>query len=153
MKKHIHGAVDPRMVLKAIGARATPGRVALIELLEAEEHPLSINEIMRLLVAHKKVNIDHATAFRSLEALTTAGLLQKSDLGHGHAHYEWVSGRAHHHHIVCTKCGLVEEVELCDMDSLQSRVLKQSAHFAHLQSHTLEFFGECKKCARHSSSK
>lgn len=148
MKKHVHEEVDPRTVLKSIGARATPGRIALVELLGAEEHPLSINEIVRLLAVRKKVAIDHATAFRSLEALAVAGVLSKSDLGHGHAHYEWAPGRPHHHHIVCTSCGLVEEIESCGTSDLHKRVLAHSHHFKNLQSHTLEFFGVCAKCSR-----
>lgn len=141
--------LDSRLILKRMGARATPARLALVELMATEEHPLSINAVLKLLSSRKKVTVDYATVFRSLEALVQAGLLSKSDLGHGHAHYEWVHGRKHHHHIVCTSCGLIEEVDSCALESVQKSVLKNaSSTFSSIQSHTLDFFGLCNACAR-----
>ena len=54
-----------------------------------------------------------------------------------------LSNCEHHHHLVCEKCGDIEDVALCE-EAILKEVKKQS-HFK-IDSHTLEFFGLCEKC-------
>jgi Fe2+ or Zn2+ uptake regulation protein len=51
----------------------------------------------------------------------------------------------HHHHIVCTSCGTIEDFELCDLEKTTNHILSKSS-FSSITSHTLELFGVCKKC-------
>ncbi|MGC9602172.1 MAG: Fur family transcriptional regulator [Minisyncoccia bacterium] len=141
MKK---ATVDLKAALKGAGFKATPGRLQLLELLAHTDEPLSVLKIQKRL--GKKLN--EVTLYRALEAFTAAGLVRRVDLGHDHAHYELALGRAHHDHLVCTKCGAIEDIEGCALVPLQKKTLKRS-HFKSIYSHNLEFFGLCRACSKY----
>lgn len=126
--------------------RATPQRLQLLEYLEKTRKPLSASA----LIEHFKKEVDTATIYRSLKAMTDAGILRRIDFQHGHAHYE--PARRDHHHLICKKCGKVEDVTGCDFKEMQRSVLKKSKNFASVTQHSLEFFGLCKTCARDKRS-
>jgi Fe2+ or Zn2+ uptake regulation protein len=137
-------AIDPRDILKRAGSKLTPGRVALIKLLAAQQKPLTVEELKTKIGD----TMNAVTLYRSLEALTEAGLLERSDLRHGHAHYELKLGRPHHHHIVCTTCGRIEDIELPHPSLSGTAVSARSKEFAKVHDYLLEFYGTCKKCAK-----
>jgi Fur family ferric uptake transcriptional regulator len=133
---------DIKELLREHGYKATPGRVALLEVLWEEGVPLSVQSIIQKL----KKAPDEATLYRALEALAGSGILRRVDLGHSHAHYEFE--KEHHHHLVCIDCGLIEDVENCSIEKAQKRVAEQSKKFISIYSHNLEFFGQCKNCLK-----
>ncbi len=53
-------------------------------------------------------------------------------------------GGAHHHHLTCTKCHRVVEIDMCLAPESLSAV-ERSTHFA-LEGHRLELFGRCADC-------
>jgi Fur family zinc uptake transcriptional regulator/Fur family ferric uptake transcriptional regulator len=129
--------------LRARGLKATPQRLTVLALLERAERPVGIPEL------RAKTNgkmLDTVTLYRSLETLFDAELVRKVDLRHGHADYELVRGD-HHHHIICVKCGDIENIAWCPDDRLKQEVLKSAKRFQTLRDHSLEFFGTCKKCS------
>ena len=131
-------------LLREAGLKATPGRVALLQFLQSEKKPLTVKEIARGVEA----KLDQVTVYRALEALAEKGVLRKVDMRHPHAHYEMVIGRAHHHHLICTKCERVEDVAHCETGDLEYRVLRSAKEFVSIESHALEFYGLCKKCSQ-----
>jgi Fur family ferric uptake transcriptional regulator len=140
-EKSKNRAPDFKVVLKEAGFKATPGRLRLLEALWKESEPLTVLEIQKRL--HNTLN--EVTLYRALEAFAKAGLVRRADFGHDHAHYELAIGKAHHEHAVCTKCGVVEDIEGCTLVPLEKKALKQS-NFKSIYSHNVEFFGLCKKC-------
>ncbi len=86
-----------------------------------------------------------ATAYRTLSTFVEAGFVRQVELSAGKAFYE-IAGE-HHHHVVCTTCNRIEDVDVCLPDALSSTARKSSG-FASIREHTLEFFGTCKRCAR-----
>jgi len=82
-----------------------------------------------------------ATLYRALDALVVDGVVRRVDFRHGHAHYELAAERAHHHHLACTGCGAIEDVDC----TLRPR-LKKSSVFAAITDHAMEYFGLCKAC-------
>lgn len=141
-------ALDKRMnerfaaMLRKSGHKATPGRLSLLELLATADHPLAIHEI----VEAAQGSLNQATIYRALESLLEVGIVRRVDMQHAHAHYELAEGAKHHHHLICKHCGRVEDVEHCDVSAIEAAVLKKSKSFASIQTHSLEFFGLCKKC-------
>lgn len=132
------------LLLRRGGHRATPGRVSLLRFLARAERPLSIGDILSGLGG----TLDQATIYRAMEALADAGVVVRVDLGHGHAHYELLTGERHHHHVVCVRCGRTEDVALCDVHEIERQILARSRVFASIERHALEFFGRCSTCAR-----
>jgi Fur family ferric uptake transcriptional regulator len=57
----------------------------------------------------------------------------------------------HHHHLICKKCGSIENVfEQCLPQELEEKI-RQNSGFK-VESHVLEFYGVCRACAAPSST-
>ena len=123
------------------GLKVTPQRLQVLKLLAEVQKPVSIAELQ------KKAQLDSVTLYRSLETLVGKSLVRPVDLRHGHTDYELVSEGKHHHHIVCEKCGAIEDFDWCPETNLKNKILTNTKSFAKLTDHSLEFFGVCKKCA------
>ena len=127
-------------LLRSAGFKVTPARLALLEILMTKCAPLTVEDI----AAQMPTGINATTIYRALDQFAQAGLVHQTHFRDGKTYYEYQSH--HHHHIVCTGCGVKEEISLCVESSL-SRVIKESKKFNHVQDHILEFFGVCQDCA------
>lgn len=136
---------DPRNMLRKSGSKATPSRLAILDVFKRTRNPLSAQEIMGALPQ----GTDQATVYRTLKLLKEKGLIKQIDLRHNHAHYE-LADVAEHHHLICLRCGRIEKVEHCGVEEIQSMVLRDSKHFSEIRQHALEFYGICKTCAKMS---
>jgi Fur family ferric uptake transcriptional regulator len=123
--------------------KATPGRLALLDVFEHARKPLNIQEIISAFRLGGEA--DTATIYRNIEALKELGVLVQVDFRERAASYELAS-KGHHHHAVCEKCGKVSDIEKCSIGSLEKLILKHGS-FASINSHSLEFFGICNTCA------
>ncbi|MDB5225144.1 MAG: ferric uptake regulator, fur family [Candidatus Adlerbacteria bacterium] len=97
---------DCREELRAAGSRATPGRLALLAVLERARCPLTVSEL-----EEKLPDLNEVTLYRAAEALAAAGLLRQG-MREGVMQYEY-AGRPHHHHMVCTDCGVSAQCRVC----------------------------------------
>lgn len=130
--------------LRQAGFRATPSRLAVAELLEQAHQPVGTPTLAETLVPHE---LDLATLYRTLHSFEEKGLIKHVAINQRFASYEWVHDEQHHHHhVVCKQCGLIEEIPDCELEALEKQVLRQTSHFIKIASHSLEFFGTCKKC-------
>ena len=88
--------------------RATPARIATLELLHRAESPLTHADVAEHLADR---GIDKATAFRNLNDMTDAGLLRRTELGDHVWRFEPLGDNEHagaaHPHFVCVDCGSV----------------------------------------------
>jgi Fur family transcriptional regulator, ferric uptake regulator len=129
-------------MLKQKGLRATPKRAAILDALVNAHVPVSAEEI------HVRVpTADLVTVYRALESLVGASLVREVRFKDSVVRYEMAEGY-HHHHLVCTICGRVDELPHCDLAAIEKQALKTSKHFAEVKEHALEFFGTCVTCAR-----
>jgi len=128
-------------VLRNGGYKATSGRVLLLQTLSREDTPVSVSYLEKKL----KSAVDKVTLYRALESMVVSGVVREVDFRHGHAHFELQVLRKHHHHIVCTNCGAVEDVD-CNTEPFVKQVVKKAKKFNRIQDHSMEFFGVCKKC-------
>ena len=132
-----------RDILKGSGLRATPGRARLLDVLACERVPRTVEELRRKLDGR----MNEVTLYRALEALAEKGIVERSDLRHGHAHYELAAGRPHHHHAVCRSCGMIEDVEIPHPKEPAKEAERVARGFARIDAYALEFFGLCNRCA------
>lgn len=91
--------------------------------------------------------LGRATLYRSLEMLVNAGLLDRVDFSDGTHHYR-VCGGTHHHHLTCTCCHRVVEVNIC-LPSDQFAVISRQTNFE-IEGHSIALFGRCEKCRQQS---
>jgi len=137
-------AREARAALKEAGLKVTAERTALMAALMATRHPASTRELLLSVDG-----MDRTTVYRNLQGFVRAGIARKVDVGHRHAHFESALG-VEHHHLICGRCGKVEDVSFCPDPVLQAAMLRKSS-FSSIESHTLEFRGTCKACARKSA--
>lgn len=129
-------------LLRARGVRPTPRRVLLLDALRAFARPVSAEEL------HGRVKqADLVTVYRTLESFVAVRLVREVRFRDATTRYE-LAETHHHHHLVCTNCGTVDELPECDLHALEASVLKRSKKFRSLEDHALEFFGTCVSCAK-----
>ncbi len=87
--------------------------------------------------------LGRATVYRAVEKLVAMGLLGRIDFADGTHHYR-VCGDRHHHHLTCSRCHRVEEVDIC-LPEDQFTAIGNQTDFA-IEGHSLTLFGRCKDC-------
>ena len=130
--------------LREHGLRATRGRIAIVDLLNASEVPLTLADI------HDRVkgkSCDFATVFRFVTLLEGKELVERVAWIDGTTRHE-IRGRdgAHHHHhyLICRTCHKVEPIEDCVVEKFESQIAKERGYSA--LSHSLQLSGVCPKC-------
>ncbi len=129
--------------LRRNARKLTGPRQGVLRILREQAHPMSIREIFAAL---PKGDCDLATIYRSMHLLEEMGMVQRFDFGDGVARFELISegGSGHHHHLVCTRCTEVVEIEECAMGELERQIAARNGFKA--VTHRLEFFGICPAC-------
>ncbi len=135
-------SVEIISILGEKGYRLTPQRMMILSAIEDSNDHISADEIYAQVVAeYPYVNI--STVYRTLELLKRLGLVTETDLGGGRVRYH-PAGKGHHHHLVCTECGAIIDLEEALLSSLESTLLREYEFAADLKH--LAIFGRCAKC-------
>lgn len=91
----------------------------------------------------RRLGISRATLFRALDLLIELGVVERLDLPSGeHAYVPCAP--AHHHHVVCSRCGRTAEVDDAGLTGAV-REIERSSGFR-IDAHRLELFGLCRHC-------
>ncbi len=138
---------DFKDIIHTAGEKATKSRIALLDALSHEKYPVSIKELGVKIAtkSSKKPSPDQSTLYRTLKTLVSHGLVREINFDSTGARYELAVGRPHHHHIICTSCGFMEDIDICQKNA-EKEVVKQAKKFNAITGHSLEFFGLCKNC-------
>lgn len=96
--------------LKKQGIRLTRQRQLLLDLIEQSGAHLDAEHLFRL-AQQRDPKINRVTVYRTLRMLKDTGLVDELDLMHweGEAHYYETRMKQEHAHVVCLRCGKVEE--------------------------------------------
>jgi Fe2+ or Zn2+ uptake regulation protein len=132
--------------LAGAGQRYTSTRKRLVEILATAEMPLSLRDIVR-----GRRNLPQSSAYRNLAELESAGLVRRVASEDGFGRYELAEElTGHHHHLLCSGCGRVEDLHLPSSFERQlDRTLDAHARgsrFATVR-HRLDLIGLCEDCA------
>ncbi len=133
---------DCKEELRSVALKATPARLLVLKLLETSLKPLDVGTIIDYLKKHHR-GVDQATVFRIINLFTQRGLTRQIQLNEGKFRYE-LSSRSDHHHFMCEKCGIIEDISDCNIEKLEKEIAKKKNFL--VQSHSLEFFGTCNQC-------
>lgn len=130
--------------LKKAGLKVTSPRVKILAIIEnSENHHLSAEDVYKELLDNKQ-EIGIATVYRVLTQFEEAGLLVKHNFEDGRSVFEMAS-EDHHDHMICQKCGKVEEFFDAEIEARQDK-LAESRGFKILH-HSHSIYGLCKNCA------
>jgi len=125
------------------GYRLTPQRMMILSAIENSDDHISAEEIYaQVLAKYPHVNI--STVYRTLELLKQLGLVTETDLGGGRVRYH-PADKGHHHHLVCTECGAIIDLDESLLASLESTLLREYKFIADLRH--LAIFGRCANCS------
>jgi Fur family transcriptional regulator, ferric uptake regulator len=131
--------------LQTSGLRYTGSRRRVVAVLEESDRPLTIPEILQ-----RDDTLAQSSAYRNLNELMAAGVVHRIVAGDEFSHYELAEDlTAHHHHLVCTRCGRVEDFVAtaaleATLDDALGRVARRSGF--ELQHHRLDLVGTCATC-------
>ncbi len=128
--------------IRKAGLKVTLPRVKILEILEnSEARHVSAEDVYKQLLANDE-EIGLATVYRVLTQFEGAGLVERHQFDGGHSVFELNRG-THHDHIVCIRCGKVEEFVDESIEKRQREIATQKG-FA-IADHSLVIYGECKK--------
>lgn len=128
--------------LKNAGLKATLPRLKVLNLFEnSKDRHLSAEDIYKIMI-NAGEDVGLATVYRVLTQFEQAGLLIRHHFESGKAVFELNSG-GHHDHIVCIKCGRVEEFYDPEIEKRQENAAAKLGFT--MQDHSLTIYGVCTK--------
>ena len=136
--------------LKSIGLKATLPRLKILTLFEeSKKRHLTAEEVYKTLT-DEGLEIGLATIYRVLTQFEQAGLLIRHNFDQGKGTFELTSSQ-HHDHLVCTKCGHVEEFFDNEIEKRQTDIANKLGF--EISDHSLNLYGECKNPAECKNNK
>jgi Fur family ferric uptake transcriptional regulator len=135
-------SLDARDRLTAAGERVTRQRLLVANALAGSGRQLTAEQLYRSL-RRQVPGIGRATVFRTLETLVDAGVARRLELdGHVYAYVACLP--EHHHHLACTRCGRVEEIDEAYVTPIARRLAADLGF--EIDDARLDFYGRCAAC-------
>ncbi|MDQ3871530.1 MAG: transcriptional repressor [Chloroflexota bacterium] len=124
------------------GYRLTEPRRAVAALVASRSGHFTAEELIRD-ARTRRLGVGRATVFRALDLFNELGLVERVDLPSGdHAYISCEP--AHHHHVICSRCGRTTEVGDCGMRTVAEEVARRTGYA--IDSHRVELYGLCPHC-------
>jgi Fur family ferric uptake transcriptional regulator len=137
--------VEPNPIVQALdvaGYRLTRPRRAVAALIAEHDGHFTASDLEDVARA-RHLGISRATLFRALDLLTDLRVVERLDLPSGeHAYVPCAT--AHHHHVICSRCGRAADVDDCGVAEVVAEIARRSGY--RIESHRLELFGLCRHC-------
>ena len=145
MDTALHDDVATR--LRQARQRYTPARRALVDLLHQLQRPHTTQELL-----DADPSMSQSSLYRNLAVLEQADVVRRLTVSDDAARFELaedVTGE-HHHHLVCTSCGTIEDIEVDDdveaaMHEAVDHAREERGFLTEF--HRLELLGTCADCA------
>jgi Fur family transcriptional regulator, ferric uptake regulator len=143
MKSSVEDQIDRR--LRSRGQRYTPLRRRLVQIVHQAEQPVAIHDILA-----SGGRLAQSSVYRNLVVLEQAGVVRRLVAGGGFARYELAEDLTeHHHHLICTSCGTVEDLPAAV--GLERTVQEATATLAsrrgfRVRAHRVDMLGLCSRC-------
>lgn len=144
MADDLHQAISAR--LRAAEQRYTAGRRRLVEVLAEANRPLTASEVL------DAGDLAQSSAYRNLAVLELCGVVHRVAGSDEFARFELAEDLTdhHHHHLICTACGLVTDFTVSDRTerSLEAAMATVADTTGFVPDHhRLDLLGRCRSCA------
>jgi len=132
--------------LRNAGLKVTLPRLKILEILEKQidEHHLTAEKVYKILLSEDE-DIGLATVYRVLTQFEAAGLVTRHHFEGGNSVFELAKGD-HHDHILCMKCGKVDEFSDEVIEARQKEIAQKLGY--ELTDHSLYLYGYCAACKK-----
>jgi Fur family ferric uptake transcriptional regulator len=124
--------------LEMRGHRVTGTRRRVLEALVSAPAHFTVEDVQR-----DVPGVGRATVFRTMKLLLDLNVVCRVLMEDGSLHYR-LSTRGHHHHLVCSACGRIEDFATCDVAALVEQLTKSTDY--QIEGHWLEVYGKCASC-------
>lgn len=128
--------------LDRAGYRLTEPRRSLAALIADQAGHFTAAELVTAARA-RRLEVGRATVFRTLEVLADLGAVERLDLPSGEHAYVGCEP-AHHHHVVCSRCGRTSEIDDAGLRKVVHEIARRTGY--RIDEHRLELFGLCPAC-------
>ena len=128
--------------LDRAGYRLTEPRRAVADLITQRDGHFTAADLIDE-ARDRRLGIGRATIFRALELFTELNVLERLDLPTGEHAYVPCEP-AHHHHVVCSRCGRTTEAEDHGLQAMVDEVARHTGY--RIDDHRLELYGLCPTC-------
>ncbi len=127
--------------LKEKGYRVTKPRLEVAKLVFSRRGHFTAEDLLR-----KAPHVYRATLYRTLALLVEGGFIRERKFSETSKVYENAAGRPEHFHLVCVRCGRIEEIEPEDVvRALEREAKKRDFKVLKIE---ITIFGLCSRCRR-----
>jgi len=131
--------------LRNAGLKVTLPRVKILEILErSNPRHISAEDMYKALLDSGE-DIGLATVYRVLTQFEAAGFVTRHHFEGGHSVFELNQG-THHDHILCVKCGRVDEFVDPEIETRQKKIAAAKGY--EMTDHSLYIYGICANCRK-----
>tara|TARA_R110002020_G_scaffold472443_1_gene700492 strand:+ start:53 stop:547 length:495 start_codon:yes stop_codon:yes gene_type:complete len=126
--------------------RLTPEREIIVdEVFDNHEH-FDAEELSDRLKVSGRKRVSRSTVYRTLESMEAAGLIRKVARPNGSEIWEHDYGYPQHDHLICRKCGNLEEFHNEQIKAILEEIADSMGFYQ--DGHRLEVFGLCSSCRK-----
>ena len=129
--------------LRKAGLKVTLPRMKILDILEGSDARHQSAEDVYKVLLEMGEDIGLATVYRVLTQFESAGLVKRHHFEGGHSVFELDQGK-HHDHILCVKCGRVDEFVDEIIEQHQKDIAARLGY--ELTDHSLYMYGICPQC-------
>jgi Fur family transcriptional regulator, ferric uptake regulator len=126
-------------------SRSTRQKTAVNRALDELRDFVSARELFEVL-RERGEQVSLATVYRILQQQQQDGLVDVLNPDDGESLFRRCEVQAHHHHLVCRRCGRAVEIESQDVEQWAARTADDHGFTA--VEHTVEIYGICPDCSR-----
>ncbi len=128
--------------LRINGHRKTSERYAILDAIYSIKGHFDMETLHDQLLNQDHFRVSRATLYNTIEILLDAKLVIKHQFGHS-SQYERCYKMDTHHHLICTECGQVTELQ---NDELQHVIASSPMKRFQMSHYSLYIYGTCRKC-------
>lgn len=125
------------------GYRKTPERFAILDEIYSHTGHFDADYLFKAMTA-KKYRVCRATIYNTMQLLLDCHLIVRHQFNDNTVQYERVYNHGQHEHLICLKCGAVEECSDMHLKEIMKNI--EGKYNFSVHHHLLYIYGLCRNC-------